>query len=242
MFCFLCKKHNTENTKNKSRIFNSTPSVRFKKSSIKDHSSSQQHKYAIEAEMLSRVSLFHKEVTEKEKVKDAVLLNAFLAAYWLAKEEIPNRKFSSFIGLLKIVSPENMKFFSYSGEETVASIFRAIGIALKERLLKDVKTAGCYGLLMEILITFVQFFNANTEKVKTHFLFVEDILKDSTSANAETIFNILTKKLDEYGLQLQNLSSMASDGAAVMTCERSGCSCPSQTGQQQSHYISLLVA
>ena len=58
--------------------------------------------------------------------------------------------------------------------------------------------------------------------METHFLFVEDILKDSTSANAETIFNILIRKLDHYGLQLQKLSSMASDGAAVMVGEQSG--------------------
>ena len=231
MYCFLCKKHNTENAKNKSKVYNSTPSVRFKKSAIKDHTLSQQHKDAIEAEMLSRVSLFHKEITEKEKVKDAVLWNAFLAAYWLAKEEVANRKFSSLVDLLKIVSPETMKFFTYSGEETVQSIFLAIGTALMERLLKHAKEAGCFGLLSdevtdisvkEILITFIQFFNSKTEKVETHFLFVEDILKDSSSANAETIFNILTTKLNECGLQLQKLSSMASDGAAVMTGERSG--------------------
>jgi len=47
-------------------------------------------------------------------------------------------------------------------------------------------------------------------------------LKDSTSANAETIFNILTKKLEDCGLQIQKLSSVASDGAAVITGERSG--------------------
>ena len=58
--------------------------------------------------------------------------------------------------------------------------------------------------------------------METHFLFVEDILKDSTSANAETIFNILIRKLYHYGLQLQKLSSMASDGAAVMVGEQSG--------------------
>ena len=93
-----------------------------------------------------------------------------------------------------------------------------------ERLLTNVKEPGCYGLLsdevtdisvMEILLTFVQFFNSKTEKVEMRFLFVEDILKNSSSANAETIFNILTKKLDGYDLQLQKLSSMASDGAAV---------------------------
>jgi len=48
-------------------------------------------------------------------VKDAVLLSVFLAAYWLAKEEIANWKVSCLLGLLKIVSPGNIKFFSYSG-------------------------------------------------------------------------------------------------------------------------------
>lgn len=85
--------------------------------------------------MLSRVSLFHKKITEKEKVKDTVLMNAFLAAYWIAKEEIANRKFCSLVNLLKIVSPENMKFFNYSGEETIQSIFLAIGSTLMERIL-----------------------------------------------------------------------------------------------------------
>ena len=65
--------------------------------------------------MLSRVSLFHNERTEKEKVKDTVLMNAFLVAYWIAKEEIANRKFSSLMKLFKIVSPENMKFFIIQG-------------------------------------------------------------------------------------------------------------------------------
>lgn len=169
------------------------------------------------------------EVTEKEKGKDAVLLNAFLVAYSLAKEEIANRKFSSLINLIKIVSPENMKYFNYSGEETVRSIFLTIGTVLMEKVLDNAKKAGCHGLLsdevtdisvMEILMTFIQFFNSKTEKVETHFLFVEDVLKDSTSANAETIFNILTKTLEDCGLQIQKLSSVASDGAAVMTGER----------------------
>ena len=64
------------------------------------------------------------------------------------------------------------------------------------------KKAGCYGLLtdemtdvsvLEMLMTFVQFFNSDIGKVETHLLFVEDILKNSNSANAEAIFNILTR-------------------------------------------------
>ena len=192
---FFVRNITLKTKQNKSKAYNATASVRFKKSAIKDHSASQQHKDAIEAEMLSRVSLFHKEITEKEKVKDTVLMNAFLAAYWIAKEEIANRKFSSFVNLLKIVSPENMKFFNYSGEETIQSIFLAIGSTVMERILNNAKKGGCYGLLcdevtdisvMEIRVTFIQFFNLETEKVETNFLFVENVLKKTTSANAET--------------------------------------------------------
>ena len=76
-------------------------------------------------------------------------MNAFLAAYWIAKEEIANRKFCSLVNLLKIVSPENMKFFNYSGEETIQSIFLAIGSTLMERILNNAKKADCYGLLCD---------------------------------------------------------------------------------------------
>ena len=69
MFCFLCKKHNTENAKHKSKAYNSMPIVLFKKSAVKHHCTSHQHKDVIEAEMLSRISLFHKEMSEKEKVR-----------------------------------------------------------------------------------------------------------------------------------------------------------------------------
>lgn len=68
--------------------------------------------------MFSRVFLFYKEIIEKEKVKDMVLMNVFLAVYWIVKEEIVNRKFF-LVNLFKIVSSENMKFFNYLGEEII---------------------------------------------------------------------------------------------------------------------------
>ena len=90
MFCYLCKKHNTENQQNKSKVFNTTPCIRLKKSVVHDHVTTQQHKDAIEAEMLRRVSVFHKEVRERKLVKDDVMCKAFMAAYWLVKEEVSN--------------------------------------------------------------------------------------------------------------------------------------------------------
>lgn len=69
--------------------------------------------------MFSCVFLFYKEIIEKEKVKDMVLMNVFLAVYWIVKEEIVNRKFFFLVNLFKIVSSENMKFFNYLGEEII---------------------------------------------------------------------------------------------------------------------------
>lgn len=66
MYCFLCRKHNTENAKNKSKAYNSTPSVHFKKSAIKDHLLSHQHKDVVEAEMLSSVAVSQGSYRERE--------------------------------------------------------------------------------------------------------------------------------------------------------------------------------
>lgn len=57
----------------------------------------------------------------------------------------------------------------------------------------------------------------DTGKVETNFLFIEDVLKNSNSANAETIFTVLTAQLMEFGLELWKCSSLIPDGAAVIT-------------------------
>lgn len=231
MFCYLCKKHNTENQQNKSKVYNATPCIRFKKSAVQEHLATQQHKDAVGAEMLGRVSVFHKEMQERKIVKDDVMFKAFYAAYWLVKEEISNHKFSSLLDLLKLLGLDQMKHFQYSSQGSVREIFLALGSALLENLLEKVKKAGCYGLLtdevtdvtvMEMLITFIQYFNKETGQAETSFLFIEDVLKNSNSANAETIFTVLTSQLAEFGLEIQKCGSFVSDGASVMTGARGG--------------------
>lgn len=71
MFCILCRKH-VSNLQNKSKKFNSEPAVRFKRKSVEEHSTSQQHKAAVNAELLSCVSVFQREFEEREKSKEDV--------------------------------------------------------------------------------------------------------------------------------------------------------------------------
>ena len=112
MFCLLCKKHNTANLKNNSKVYNLIPTQRLKTDALKDHAKSAQHAAAVQAEMLSRVSIFHKEVEEQVKSKEEVLQNAFLAVYWLAKEEMANKKFLSLLTLLQMLGLEKHEAFS----------------------------------------------------------------------------------------------------------------------------------
>ena len=59
------------------------------------------------------MSVFHKEVEEQVKSKDEVLQNAFMSVYWLAKEEIANKKLLSLLTLLQMLELENMKHFRH---------------------------------------------------------------------------------------------------------------------------------
>ena len=140
------------------------------------------------------------------------------------RRKLLTTKFSSLADLLKIIGPENLKFFNYSRQDQ-SHVFFINWDSSDGEASKKCKGGTLFGLLcdevidisvLELLITFIQFLNSKTDKVETHFLFVEDVLKDSTFANAETIVNILIRKLDHYGLQLQKLSTIASNGAAVV--------------------------
>ena len=88
MFCFLCCKHKTLNTQNNAAVFSTTPSKRYRKEAIREHSSAKMHQAAVEAEMNQRVSMFHQQYEEKEAVRNDVLYNAFAALYWLAREAV----------------------------------------------------------------------------------------------------------------------------------------------------------
>ena len=132
---------------------------------------------------------------------------------------------------MKQLKLPNVEYFTYTGNETVRDIFMVLGNAVEKRVLSQLCNAGTYGLLfdevtdvavMEILITFVHFFSQEIDKVQTNFLSVSNILAQSDSANAETIYNILVDTLKSPNIPTEKLSSFASDGCSVMIGKRSG--------------------
>lgn len=80
MFCLMCRQNDEHNLQNKSK--------------------SAQHRGTVQTEMMMQVSVFHNEKEERKKLGEEVLRRAFLAAYWLLKEEISLMKL---LPLLKLV-------------------------------------------------------------------------------------------------------------------------------------------
>ena len=74
----------------------------------------------------------------------------------------------------------------------------------------------------EQLPTFIKYVDPETNKATTDFVSASDLLKDSHSADANTICNSLNQQLENNKLEKSKLSSFASDGASVMTGKNNG--------------------
>jgi len=75
---------------------------------------------------------------------------------------------------------------------------------------------------MEQFVCFAQFFDSECGVLHTDFLFAENVLKNSDSANAETLFTLLSNKMAELNIEINKVSSLVSDGASVMLGSRTG--------------------
>jgi len=89
-----------------------------------------------------------------------------MAVYWLAKEEMANKKFPSLLKLLKMLGLEKMKHFQHRSAGSTIEIFLTLGKVLKQRVVEALKTSKAFGLLVdevtdiavkEQLMAFVQY-------------------------------------------------------------------------------------
>lgn len=111
MFCLICRKHDSANSINKAKKFNAEPGLRFKRKALQDHENSQQHKSSVLAELIKSSSPFQAKLEKIDSSKQSVYYNAFLAIYWLAKEEIANCKAPSLLQVLEELGLQDTKYF-----------------------------------------------------------------------------------------------------------------------------------
>lgn len=224
MLCLLCRKHDTTNARNKSRVYNSVAAVRFRKTAVEEHATSQQHRAAINAELTQRVSFFEKEVQQKRQVADEILYKAFMSCYFLAKSEISNTKILSLLNLIEHLGVDNLKYFSHRSRASTREIFVTIGQTIKDTILGNVRSAGKYALLtddvtdlalIEQMVTFISYVHPQTALPQVDFLFLADVLECSECPDAATLTDVLLHNLGGCGLHVSDLTSMVSDGAKV---------------------------
>ena len=231
MFCILCRKHNTHNPQNKTKKFNTDASVRYKWKAVEEHASTDQHFAAVEAELMNRVLTFQKQIDRREQVKDEQYYNVFLSMYWIAKEELPNCKFVRLIELLRLLKLPNIQYFNHNSAGSAREMFLILGEIVREQVLRKVGKTIFFSILCdeacdvsnkEQLISFVQYVDYDSGKADVKFLVVDNVLKEFQSANADAILGILTKQIEEAGLDKKRLAGPATDGSSVMTGKRNG--------------------
>lgn len=231
MYCLICKKHKLTNQQNKSDIFNEKPSIRYKTTAILEHALSNKHSAAISCEMINRVSVFQRELDERQKVNDTVLFKVFYSIYWLAKEGIANKKAAGLFTLLEKLGVNDLKYFNHRSPASVREMFSTLGCALKENVVKRANTAGCFGLLvddvsdisvMEQMITFIQFYDEHSSEVAVEFFSVDNLLEKHYSANATAMFQTIQSNLQACTLSTNKLIGLATDGASVMVGRKNG--------------------
>ena len=232
LYCLLCTKHDTENPQNK-KIFNEEPSTRFRPEALSDHIGTKQHRDAVTTELMQRVSCFQKQLDHQENVKDDALVKVFtsIKLYWLMKEEIANRKIISMLEMLEQIGLDEVKYFNHRSAGSLREMFLTIGQAVEDDILKGLKTASHYGLMvdevtdisvLEQMVTFIQFYDKIEEQVKVAFLSVDNLLEDFDSANSEAISSMILNTLKEFELPTEKKASFVSDGASVMIGKNNG--------------------
>lgn len=232
MYCFLCRKHHATNKQNKQKTFGLVPAVRYQIDALRDHAVGQKHKDAVEAEMIRRVSVFDKALAEKTSLQTDVLHAAFTALYWLVQVGMAYRNFRSLLNMMRIIGLQKLTHFQHESLWSTRGMLLVIAEVVKENILKDVQDSSCFGIMvddvtdiavMEQNVIFIQYFSKTTHAAEIKFLAVNNLLEgDATNANANTITKCILSEVARCNLSTDQLTSIASDGAAVMVGRKNG--------------------
>ena len=82
-----------------------------------------------------------------QDTRDEVYYKTLLAMYWIAKEEIPNKKFTSLLSLFQQLGLEDIKYSKHRSADSIREMFLLIGSVLKRQLVDDISRAKCVELL-----------------------------------------------------------------------------------------------
>ncbi|XP_059816680.1 uncharacterized protein LOC132388354 isoform X1 [Hypanus sabinus] len=221
MFCYLCRRHDTQNKQNKTKVFNGTPAVRYKKSALQVHAESQQHAAAVHAELAGRMS--EREMAERERQEGTSLRALFLAAYWLAREGLPTAKLRPALRLLGEAGLAGGATTHFRRADTLQEVFRGLGTAVRQRLVSRICRAPAFGIRCEragpgaesSLLAFAQFIEPGVE-VASGLLFAEAPGPGRGWDSADELAAVISRTLGCLELPVSRLASLVTDGGEAM--------------------------
>ena len=120
-------------------------------------------------------------------------------------------------------------FFMHRSQQSIIEIFQTIGDELRDRTIGAITKCSAVGLLcddamdvsvVEQFIGFVRFYDSGQQNVEVKFLFAEDALENSDSANSQALYDIVVKQFESIGLR--KLTGLCTDWASVMVGKREG--------------------
>ncbi|KAH7426346.1 hypothetical protein KP509_11G097500 [Ceratopteris richardii] len=152
--------------------------------------------------------------------------------YFCALEDIPLEKYPSHCKLLRELDTPNVpasdEYGSYVNVVSGKEILMAIKDHVKMQLLCDIRASPFYSLLIDEstdrtikkhLIIYILYVS-NAGKGPTRCVFIE--LLSVENGNAKSIFDIVSKFLQDNMLDIRKLIAIAIDGASVMVGHKTG--------------------
>ena len=198
----------------------------MQKNSVTRHSQSNEH---IKAELLcmkqtSQTPVCEADETEsyEPKVKDKEI-KLFRTIFCLAKKLQPSDMTNTFLKLQSL-NGVDLEYQNLSWN-TIKAIQNCISDTIQRSIIKEVLESQFYGILIDEStdITVQQHLSVCIR----YFYKEAPITKFLTNASlddgkAHTVANVTVKCLEEFGLKLSNMVSLATDGASVMTGRKTG--------------------
>ena len=149
--------------------------------------------------------------------------------YFVAKQEMANSEVLPLLKPLEVLGAGEIGTFGHRSKGSLHKIFCTSGEAVLDQIIDQISDADCVGKLcddvtdiatLEQTLTFVQYFHSGNVNVR--FLTIDNLLAESTSANAATMLAVLEQRFQQLGIEVSKIASIASDGASVMMGKTGG--------------------
>ena len=235
ILCQICRDHGKPPRSGRG-VWTTVACRSFRKDKLNLHANSSMHKAARIAYLEKQQSMvtggisqaFQDVMTAERKA----VIGCCKCIHWLCKHDIPHTTNNP--SLLALAEDLGCKYFEalkvgrnamYTSPQIVGEFLKVMDRMTEEIVLEDIRQSDTYSIMVDestdirILKQLVCYGRAVVEgKLKTHFLMITDL----PDGKADTITSTLTQYLSASGLNVDALSSFGSDGARVMTGNRTG--------------------